>query len=99
LCNSVVNQVRSFPVGRAEPKRSAARPSREDGRTPWIAGGRSCDYSSFPVVCSFGGYGVSAPFVRDYAGGNRSLTRACFHRLRRAASFHLATSRSHAGRP
>jgi hypothetical protein len=64
-----------------------------------MAGGEFADYLAFPVVCSNAGYGAPAPFVGDYADGNRSLARVCFYRLKRLMSFHLATSRSHAGRP
>lgn len=64
-----------------------------------MAGGGFAGYLTFPVVCSNAGYGAPAPFVGDYAGGNRSLARVCFYRLKRLMSFYLATSRSRAGRP
>src|SRR5687767_12450097 len=69
----------------------------KDGRALWMAGGGLAEQPVFPVVCFGTRYGVKLPFVGDYAGGNRSLARVCFYRLKTAA-FYLATSRSHAGR-
>ena len=86
------------PVGRAEPRRSAARPSREDKVTLVMAGSERSAYPSFPVVCLTKPYAVLLAFVGDYAGGNRSLVRVCFYRLKTAA-FYLATSPSRTGRP
>jgi len=40
------------PAERAEPWRSAARPSREDAAAQKMAGGGFCAYLLFPVVCS-----------------------------------------------
>ena len=47
-----------------------------------MASGGFLAYLVFPVVCSSASYGVTAPFVGDYAGGNRSLARVCFYRLK-----------------
>ena len=53
-------------------------------RMVWMAGGGLKVQPAFPVVCFGSRYGAILPFVGDHAGGNRSLARVCFYRLKTA---------------
>ena len=75
----------------------SARHLERSVRFGWQAAG-SINNLFFPSCVLAAATEFLLPFVGDYAGGNRSLARVCFYRLKTAA-FYLATSRSHAGRP
>ena len=74
-------------MGRAEPpaERSAPQPEGWSCVEKWQAADLWLMLFSRRVFNA--AYGVRAPFVGDYAGGNRSLVRACFHRLKRQRPF------------
>lgn len=96
----------SIPMIRVLFRPSGARSLRAAERAPngrtdapkeWQAAGVWA-YLVFPVVCSSAGHGVQSRLVGDCAGGNRSLARTCFYRLK-TIPLYLATNLSRAGRP
>jgi hypothetical protein len=84
---SLVNRVLTVPVGRAEPP--AERSAPQPGGRSWLVDGRRrvLRLSCLSRRVFNAAYGVRAPFVGDDAGGNRSLVRVCFHRLKRPCPF------------
>ena len=80
----MMNRVLVQASGARVVKEDASVRHLEDGREVLMAGGGLRVQPAFPVVCFGSRYGVILPFVGDYAGGNRTLARVCFYRLKTA---------------
>ena len=78
----MMNRVLVQASGARVVKEDASVRHLEDGREVLMAGGGLRVQPAFPVVCFGSRYGAILPFVGDYAGGNRSLARVCFYRLK-----------------
>jgi hypothetical protein len=92
----LMNRVLFCPRGaRGASGDSAARATGRTDVMVWMAGGGHRDYAALSRRVLIRRQRLY-PFVGDYAGGNQTLARVCFYRLRTVA-FYLATSRSRRG--